>query len=120
MDEKVARIIDSLVSMTEDGKLEWKYTNTENSYQLELDAATLVISFSEWVPLSNQDDCYSLIMYNGTGKPIELVSCSKNDDKPDEYSLLSRLYSLSKESTNKKNTTIDKILSELSLKDLPF
>lgn len=120
MEEKIAKVVASLVSMTEDGKLEWKYTNTENSFSIELDSASLVISYTAVDPFSMREDIYELTMYNGTGKPIELVSLGKSDAATGDYSMLSKLYNLAKEATNKKNSTLDKVLNELSLMDLPF
>lgn len=120
MDDKTTIIIDSLISLTSAGKLEWQYTNTENSYKIELDSATLVISYSDYNPMSGQSSEYSLTMYNGTGKPIELVSIGTINNIQDGYSKMMTLYGLARESTNKRNSTLDKIISELSLKDIPF
>lgn len=119
MESKVKRIIDHLLSMTKDGIVEWQYANSEDSYKLELDSATLIISYMDANPFTGNEQGYSLVMYNGTGKPIDLVSCSTNGN-PEDYVVLSDLYALAKESTAKIQSTLDKLLKELGEKDLPF
>ena len=119
MDSKTKDIIEHLLSLTKDGKIEWQYANSENAFKIELNSATLVISYISSDFLSGEDDIYSLDMYNGTGKPIGLAALSRSDNQ-DDYQLLIRLFFAARESTDKKESTLDKILEELNLKDLPF
>lgn len=119
MDEKIKSIINLLLSLTKERKIEWQYANSDDSFKIELNSATLVISYIECDPFTGKDCEYYINMYNGTGKPIELISLGVGDD-PDDYQLLTKLHTIAKESTDKKLSTIEKVLDELTLKDLPF
>lgn len=119
MEENVKSLLSRLLSMTTEGKLQWKHAGTENSFKLELDSATLVLAFMEMDPIIGESDAYNVLMYNGTGKPVELVTVGASEESTD-YQLLSDLYAAVKEATTKRKSTIDKIFKELDDLDLPF
>lgn len=119
MEDNVRDLLSRVLSMTKDGKLQWGHANTEYSFKLELDSATLVLSFSELDPFIGQSNVYNVLMYNGTGKPVELVTIGSGEESKD-YSLLSDLYAVVKESATQKKSTIDRIIKELDELDLPF
>ena len=120
MEKKIKEVVDRLIEMTSEGSLEWQLINTVNSYKLELDAATLVIFYLEYDDLTKKYKVYGLNMFNGTGKPIELVVIGFTDNRAD-YQLLERLFMLAKDSAQKKQSTIELILKELDEKTkLPF
>lgn len=110
MDEKEA-LIQELIKQTEDGKLEWTHSSSENEYALELSSALFTISY-EFCP-DYAAFCYIVNMHNGTGAPIEIVREVARTEDTCQSNLLYRLFIDARESCVKENKTIREALSEL-------
>ena len=101
-------LVELLLQKTSEKKIEWGRGSSRNSFKVELNSATFVVTF---LPKDEDGPDYiKLQMLNGTGATISIMELY---DYEAEYELLSRLFYAAKDSCTKETETIEKVFEEL-------
>ena len=109
MDEKAGKnIVELLIEKTKEKKLEWKRGSSHNSFKVDLNSATVVVTY---FPVDEKGPSVVHVgLFNGTGSAITLMHAQEGDEL---YTFLINLYSLAKDSCTKESETLENLLGEL-------
>lgn len=111
MNETNRKLIELIISKTNQKMISWSRGSLVNEFRADLNAATLNVSrgSSQQTPFGDVEYVH-LSMFNGTGNAITLAYMESSDI---DFDLLDRLYLAAKDSCTKETETIDLLFQEL-------
>ena len=108
IDEKLNRLIDTLNSKTESGKLSWEETAADSEFLANFSAYGVSIAKKSY-PTNPPD--YTLTLLNSEGEDME--TSREADPSRSKYRELQRLFTLARRSARNVNEGLDAILKIL-------
>jgi hypothetical protein len=116
MEDRLTKIIESLVKGTTSSKLNWQDTERDNEFVLKLEKGAITVdSWDNWSEEDN--DVQSLVdigFLNNLGESVERFTYSSSDYS--DYKKIMELHKLAKRNHLKIDETLDEILLEIERK----
>lgn len=119
MIEKYQQIVKMLITLTDEGRVEWEKTSS-NEYKVSIGSCSISILYHEASPNyiytnSNPDVTYlRLTLWNQNGELIDDERIEKRDYGSTDYDKLMSLYKAARRQYGKVNVTLDTIISDLT------
>lgn len=119
MIEKYQQIVTMLLALTDEGKVEWEKTSS-NEYKVSIGSSSISILYHEaspniFVVNSTPDVTYlKLLLWNQNGELIDDVKIEKRDYGSTDYDNLMSLYTAARRQYGKVYVTLDTIISDLT------
>lgn len=119
MIEKYQQLVAMLHDQTEEGKVEWKKTSS-NEYMVSIGGCSISILYHEVSPNSlfihsTPDVTFlKLSLWNPNGELIDDVKIEKRDYGSADYDKLMNLYTAARRQYGKVNIILDTIISDLT------
>ncbi len=119
MIEKYQQIVTMLLTLTDEGRVEWEKTSS-NEYKVSIGSSSISILYHEANPYvvkvnSTPDVTYlSLLLWNQNGELIDDVKIEKRDYGSTDYDKLMSLYKAARRQYGKVYVTLDTIISDLT------
>lgn len=119
MIEKYQQIVKMLITLTDEGRVEWEKTSS-NEYKVSIGSCSISILYHEASPNyiytnSNPDVTYlRLTLWNQNGELIDDERIEKRDYGSTDYDKLMSLYKAARRQYGKVYVTLDTIISDLT------
>lgn len=119
MIEKYQQIVTMLITLTDEGRVEWEKTSS-NEYKVSIGNSSISILYHEANPNcmyvnSTPDVTFlRLILWNQNGELIDEERIEKRDYGSTDYDNLMSLYTAARRQYGKVYVTLDSIISDLT------
>ena len=119
MIEKYQQIVTMLLTLTDEGRVEWEKTSS-SEYKVSIGSSSISILYHEASPYvfnvnSAPDVTYlSLLLWNQNGELIDDVKIEKREYGSTDYDKLMSLYLAARRQYGKVYDTLDTIISDLT------
>lgn len=117
MEDRINKVIDSLVQGTENKKLNWQGTARETEFIINLKQGSITVdSWANYDPENDVNyEMADISFLNTNGERVETVSFSRHEEN-EEYRKIYNLHNIARRNSLRIDETIDSMLEEISNK----